>query len=96
MKAFQDWKAGLINELLLNEEVSVYDWSQGASECIMAKDYTPCCTSDKAEFQSWTENIDFSEYTECRTSPAYNELGDLCRFRKYYNDSTSEEIECPG
>jgi len=76
----QEWKTGIMNAYLLNEEVSLYDWSQGPSKCIVAKDYTPCCTSDMAEWKDWkhdsmwSENFGVSEFTYCRRSPAYKEM----------------------
>merc|ERR1711931_392140 len=82
----QEWKTGIMNAYLLNEEVSLYDWSQGPSNCIVAKDYTPCCTSDLDEWKEWKQGesgakweviggnwrLVINEPTYCRTSPAYN------------------------
>ena len=33
-KIAEEWKTGLMNQYLLNEDVSIYDWSQGESRCI--------------------------------------------------------------
>ena len=30
----EEWKTGLMNQYLLNEEVSIYDWANGESRCI--------------------------------------------------------------
>jgi len=96
----QEWKAGMLNAFLLNEEVSLYDWSQGQSLCVMAKDYTPCCTTDPNEYGEWVQYSYYLSYTPCRESPAYKEFiidgQNTCKFKKVWTDDTfTKEVECP-
>jgi len=92
----------MMNEFLLNDEVSLYDWSQGKSDCIIAKDYTPCCTTNQTVWWSWFKYINYRQplegqlpQTMCRKSEAYKEFfvtkddgteTNLCFYYKHYID----------
>jgi len=78
-KKAEEWKAGLMNQYLLNEEVSIYDWSQGESRCIVAKDYTPCCTTDRRQYFEWVMSDPVrvqstTKYVKCRESPLFKDF----------------------
>ena len=84
--------SGLMDRFFANDKISEYDWSNGASRCIMAADHTPCCTADLSVFNEWTENAwDDSIATECKD--VYDPVPFNCNLRPNWAEYTN--FTCP-
>jgi len=45
--------SSLMDKIFSNDKITTYDWTKGTSKCIITSGYTPCCTTDSDEFNSW-------------------------------------------
>merc|ERR1712183_850148 len=89
--------SSLMDKVFSNDKITTYDWSKGASKCIITSGYMPCCTADLDEFSTWEydsyENAARSDIDCVDLENVPNLVKEVCPIRG--TRWTEVAFECP-